>query len=264
MSAQSLKRKTSVAGFMETKWLKLGVPVVVYTIFGPPAIVVVARVLRGQSVDFLSVLVSHLKGTRSVKGPLWYPALLLVFDTTHALLPQLSMPIPGFWPTTLLTISSSFLLQAANPLHLNALLAPLSVQPAYFPQYTAAYILGALSTPASTLLTPARRNTLFSTSILSGTYLGYLLRHLPSHDIISSLTGHYNTLTLTYAIWNNTTGLLLGSSLLALFEEKEWAGRRWGSMGRYSYAAFLVHPIVCVGICVAAERWRASGLVKTG
>jgi peptidoglycan/LPS O-acetylase OafA/YrhL len=34
-------------------------------------------------------------------------------------------------------------------------------------------------------------------------------------------------------------------------------------VGRYSYAAFLVHPIVCVGVQSAAEGWRAGCVLKT-
>jgi multisubunit Na+/H+ antiporter MnhE subunit len=36
-----------------------------------------------------------------------------------------------------------------------------------------------------------------------------------------------------------------------------------GTFARYSYAAFLVHPIIVVGIQIPVEEWRAEAAMKT-
>jgi len=262
MSAQSLKRKESVRGFLKQKWLKLGVPVVVYTLLGPPTQATLIRFCRGEGLDFLKTMVVHVKGLRSVRGPVWYSSLLLLFDTAYSLLPSLSLPNIGFWPTIALDTGSSFLLQVPNPI--TKVFKPLSVRPGYFPQYAISYNLGTRSgADGSSLLTPERRNALLAASVLSGSCILGLLRSSPERYSLSSLNGNFNLLAFSYVIWNETTGFLLGTSLLDLFGRREWGRRHWGNVGRYSYGAFLVHPVICVGFQVAAEGWKAGGLVKT-
>jgi fucose 4-O-acetylase-like acetyltransferase len=262
MSSQSLKRRKSVRTFLRTKWSKLGVPVVVYTVLGPPAQLALIRFIRGQNAEFLATLAGHVKELRSVRGPVWYSSLLLLFDTAYSLLPPLSLPGIGFWPLMALNIGSSFLLQVPSPL--NEVFKPLSVRPGYFPQYLIAYILGTRSGPNdASLLTPGRRSALLAASILSGFCILGLLKLSPERYSLSSLNRSFNLLAFSYAVWNETTGFLLGASLLNLFERKEWGRRKWENVGRYSYAAFLVHPVICVGLQVAFEGWKAGGMAKT-
>ena len=262
MSAQSLRRKKSVQEFLQTKWLKLGVPLVAYTLFGPPTQVAIMRLFRDENFEFSEVVIGHWKGLRSVRGPVWYSSLLLLFDTAYSLLPQLSLPNLGLWPTMILDVAASSLLRIPSPA--DKVFAPLNVRPGYFPQYLICYIMGTRSGPNDpSLLTPRRRNALLATSVLSGSCLLGLLRSNPESYPLSSLDSGFNAVALAYAIWNESTGFLLGASLMNLFERKEWGRRRWGSAGRYSYAAFLVHPIICVGVQAAVEDWRVSGVIKT-
>lgn len=261
MSSQTYKRRT-VKQFLKAKWVKLGIPVVIYTLLGLPFQIAVMKLIRGEPVDFLEVLLGHLKGLRSVRGPVWYSSLLLLFDTAYSLLPQLSLPDFGFWPTMALNISASSLLRIPSPVQ--KVLAPLNVRPGYFPQYLIAYILGTRSGPSDLpLLTPHRRNALLATSVLSGSCILGLLHSTPNSSF-ATLDDGFNTLAISYAVWNETTGFLLGATIMNIFERQEWSRRKWGSLGRYSYAAFLVHPIVCVGVPVALEGWQDDGVVKAG
>ncbi|TVY40746.1 hypothetical protein LOCC1_G006088 [Lachnellula occidentalis] len=270
MSFQSLKRKKSVPQFLKTKWVKLGIPVAVYTLLGPPTQVAVIRLLRGTNAEFIEVLIGHLKALRSVKGPVWYSSLLLLFDTAYSLLPQMSLPNLGFWPAMILDIAACSLLRIPSLAH--NILAPLSVQANYFPQYLIAYILGTTSGPKDPaspppppLLTPARRNALLATILLSGSFIISLLRSRPAAEAYSFVffDSGFNAAAVAYAVWNESTGLLLGASLMNLFERTEWGRRRWGSVGRYSYAALLVHPVICVGVQAAAEDWGVGAVLKS-
>lgn len=262
MSSQSLKRKKSVRGFLKTKWLKLGVPVVVYTLLGPPLQTIAMRLCRRENLEIVEALLGHWTGIRSVRGPVWYPALLLLFDTIYSLLPHFRPPNLGCWQTMLLDITASFLLQVRSPL--SKVFRPLNLQPGYFPQYLICYMLGTHSSPnGPSLLTPRRRNVLLAASVLSGSCMLGLLHSNPERYSLSSLNGSFNPVALSYTVWNETTGLILGASLLRLFERREWTKRRWGDLAMYSYGAFVVHPIICVGVQAAFEAWNPSGLIKT-
>ncbi|TVY25344.1 hypothetical protein LHYA1_G005417 [Lachnellula hyalina] len=270
MSFQSLKKKKSISQFLKTKWIKLGIPAALYTLLAPPTQIAVIRLLRGTNADFWELLIGHLKALRSVRGPVWYSSLLLVFDTAYSLLPQIALPNLGFWPAMILDIAACSLLRIPNLAH--KVFAPLSVRSDYFPQYLIAYILGTCSGPKDPaspppppLLTPGRRNALLATSVLSGSYIIGLLRSRAGPESYSFvfLDSGFNAVSVAYAVWNESTGFLLGASLMNLFERKEWGRRRWRSVGRYSYAAFLVHPIICVGVQAAAEDWGAGGLLKS-
>ncbi|TVY90725.1 hypothetical protein LAWI1_G005955, partial [Lachnellula willkommii] len=216
MSSQSLPRK-SVPQFLKTKWIKLGIPVVVYTLLAPPTQVAVIRLLRGTHAEFRQVLTAHLKAPRSVSGPMWYPALLLLFDTAYALLPHIPLSLPNlaFSHIMLLDIAACSLLRIPSPAH--RVFAPLSVRPDYFPQYLSAYILGTRSAPkertsasASALLTPPRRNALLATSVLSASFLISVLRSRPGADAYSFVFLHsgFSAASFAYAVWNESTGFL--------------------------------------------------------
>lgn len=265
MSSQSLKRRKSTRGFLKTKWLKLGIPVMVYTFFGLPSQIAAMRAIRGENVNFLDVLLGHWKMMRGVRGPVWYSSLLLLFDTAYSLLPPLSLPNLGVWPIMALNISAILLLRIPSPAQ--KIFAPLNVQPGYFPQYLIAYILGTRSSqsnsPRPLPLSKRRNATLLATSVLSGYSIIGLLRAHPGSYSLASLSTSLNPVSISYAVWNESTGLLIGTSLMRLFERKEWGRRRWGGVGQYSYAAFLVHPVVCVGVQSACEGLKISAVGKS-
>jgi hypothetical protein len=62
-----------------------------------------------------------------------------------------------------------------------------------------------------------------------------------------------NLVATLYALWNETTGYLIGTYLLDLYKRKEIPKSKWGNIGRFQYVAFLVHPVLLVGIQAAFE-----------
>jgi glucans biosynthesis protein C len=209
--------------------------------------------LRGENFELLEVLIGHWKGLRSVRGPVWYSSLLLLFDTAYSLLPQLSLPNLGFWPTMLLDVAASSLLRIPSLAH--KIFAPLNVPPGYFPQYLVSYILGTRSSPSDlSLLTPGRRNVLLATSVLSGSCTLGLLRLKPEFYSLASLDSGYNPVALAYAVWNESTGFLLGASLMNLFEERmgeEVMGKR---------GEVFVRCVSCPSDCVCRGPICCGGL----
>lgn len=277
MSTRALKRK-SVQQFLRSKHIKLGIPVIVYTLLGGPAQIALSRLHSHEPLG-LDILVNFWKSLRGVRGPVWYTALLLIFDTINALVPN-SLPFnpPQFLTGVFLDVACNVSVRLLYPV--GYIFVPLNLQLGYMTQYIASYALGSkfalfdspLSQPplptAPNLiplpsLTPATRNTLLASSIMSGAAIVGLLHYYPNTYSLPSLLGGLNSGAISYAIWNESTGYLIGSSLLGLFKRSALLSRDWGSTGRYSYAAFLVHPIVCVRAQLWTDNWNASGILKT-
>ncbi|EPE35660.1 acyltransferase 3 [Glarea lozoyensis ATCC 20868] len=257
MSSTSLRRRWTEE-FLRTKWMKLGIPVVVSSLLGPPFQTAIQRLFEGKVVGW-DILVTHLKGLTGVKGSVWYPAVLMVFDTLYTIMPK--VPRLSFGPAMSLNILAAFLLRLKYPT--GTTLAPLNVQPGYLPQYIISYLLGTI-TPIPTgdtpsLLTRRQMKTLLGASIASGVSMLVLVRSYP----LSSMNGGWNWLALAYAMWNETTGAVIASVVLDTFRKSSWATKKWSNIGEYSYAAFLVHQPVCITIQYALDGWEAGGVVKT-
>jgi hypothetical protein len=264
-SSRALQRK-GVTTFLHTKFVKLGIPTIVFTFFGGPIQNALLCLGSGEKIGSLrwEVLLDHWSSLRGIRGPVWYLALVLVFDTIYALAPSVKAYAAEFnilqsfiWDT-----SACFLLRLLYPV--GTIFTPLNLQLGYTPQYITAYALGAsLSAPSPPPMTPTIRNTLIATSIVSaatGIFLFYLY---PNSYTFDSIKGGRNLLAFCYAVWNEATGYLIGTSLLELFRTKRMLNRRWANFARYSYPAFLVHPIACVGLQVWSDDWEASGVLKT-
>jgi glucans biosynthesis protein C len=263
MSSTALNRKGRRA-FLRSKWLKLGVPVVVYALVVPPLLSSTLKVTRGEPLNVRD-WVTHWKGLRGVRGPVWYTALLLVFDTAYSFLPRSSLqPLAGTscLPLLVLDIGANFLVRLWYPV--GKIFVPLNLQPAYLPQYIACYLLGGAQGKSSPpVLTRSEKSILLFSSAVSGASLIALLYANPLKYTISSGSGGPNILALSYAVWNETTGYLLGTSILSLFRSSKRLSESWGGLGMYSYAAFLVHPVVCVGLQACADGWNVNGVLKT-
>jgi glucan biosynthesis protein C len=200
---------------------------------------------------------------RGIKGPVWYLGLVLIFDTIYALAPFIKTYAAEFntLQAFLWDIRACFLTRLLYPI--GTTFTPLNLQLGYAPQYIAAYALGASLSSPTPPMTPTTRNALVTTSILSAATVISLLYLYPDSYTFDSLKGGPNFLAFCYAIWNETTGYLIGSALLDLFRRKRILNRRWANFAKYSYPAFLVHPIVCVGLQVWSDGWEAGGVLKT-
>jgi hypothetical protein len=267
MSSKALKRKSKLE-FLQTKYIRLGIPVVIYTLFAGPAQIALSKLHRHEHLG-LDILIEYWESLRGVSGPVWYTALLLIFDTIYALVPDsVSFPTPPFLIGMILDVAGNFGMQLLYPAGYK--LVPLNLNLGYLVQYIASYLLGirfATFDPLSTqplLSVSPTGTTLLASSIISYFSLTGLLHYYPGEYLRSSALGGLNLVVLSYAVvLQETGGYLLGSAILTRFQRSSLFNRSWGSVGRYSYAAFLVHPIVCVGAQLWTDDWNANGVLKT-
>jgi glucan biosynthesis protein C len=277
MSSRALKRK-SKCEFLRTKYVKLGIPVIVYTLFGGPAQIALSKLHKHEELS-LGILTEFWESLRGICGPVWYPALLLIFDTIYALVPDsASFIAPPFLIGIFLDVAGNFGMRLLFPA--GDIFVPLNLKLGYLVQYITSYLLGirfaAFDSPSSQpllsasptqiplpKLTLVTRTILLASCIISNVSLIGLLHYYPDRYPRSSVLGGLNLAALSYAFLNETTGYLLGSAILTVFKYRSLFNRSWGSVGRYSYAAFVVHPIVCVGAQLWTDDWNASGVLKT-
>lgn len=83
IAARKRTRKT----FLIEKWKRLGVPTLVYSLVAPGLLRgIIARRSGGESwASVWEEVMAELKSVRGAKGPMWYCALLLVFDALYAM-----------------------------------------------------------------------------------------------------------------------------------------------------------------------------------
>lgn len=262
MSRVSLERK-GPRTFLEKKVMKLGIPALGYTLLVPPIQKSVVELctkgqLSGGMQEIERLFISHLTTLRGMRALVWFCTLLLLFDISLVLSRKFALPFSpkqlSLKMVMILNIATSFLLRGK-------LFTPLNLQLGYLPQYITAYILGIYGNLPH--LSKCDRTWLAVVSMVSTASIISLLYLSPTPYKPTDLISGVNWLSLCYTVWNETTGCLLGSALFSLFGSNEWLKRQWGGVARYSYAAFLVHPVVCVGLQSFFDGWKAEGVVKS-
>ncbi|OAL47545.1 hypothetical protein IQ07DRAFT_515338, partial [Pyrenochaeta sp. DS3sAY3a] len=313
-------KKRSRKKFLLEKWKRLGVPTLMYSIFSAGLIAWDMKWRKGEVgwTAMPSDIWAGIKSCRGVRGPVWYCALLFIFDAaytviqpTHFATSRIQLPTPAPPDDAALIQPSAFEISPNNieldntlpapkppmpPLRTSAVLvpvllsstaaffiriayptgttfSPLNLQPGYTPQYILYYTAGIhlqrLSLPLHTALST---HTLLSAAFLNllSVALGFvavkraLRQHIPFQDVPRMAAGGRNLAALTYALWNESTGLIISGLLLAAFNHVRlpWLAARWAlwkrDVGMYSYAAFLVHPVVLVDVqsVVDGMGWR--------
>ncbi|KAI3394906.1 hypothetical protein diail_2077 [Diaporthe ilicicola] len=287
MSAQALsKPSASKAGFLKNKIVRLGIPTMLNTMFGPPLITCLAQGRVG------SIYQEYWGQLRSVKGVTWYTATLLAFDFVAA-----ATATQQIWqqplgdnigdPETvsrsaynalnrygwLLTAVAGFLIRLRYPVGVP--LAPLGVQPAYLAQYLMAYTLGYLSLqqgglrmtgPLEMRPTKERKETeptgnddlgrMAERSLLVAVAMSTLVLPVCFIPFDGNLgwAGGWNLGAAAYAVWNEWSFMLVGPALMTYFQtHHSKATKSWLWQPRYSYVAFIIHAPLSVALEVLVD-----------
>ncbi|KAF2090511.1 hypothetical protein K490DRAFT_61830 [Saccharata proteae CBS 121410] len=271
-SAMAGKRRTR-STFLKDKFLRLAVPTLVVTFLGGPLEIAAVRYFAEGRQPELSIATEYWSKIRGVKGPVWYTALLFVFDSAYiALRPtpsrqqepkDLALTRPRvLWAVVGLALSS-FLFRLHWPIGQNFVL--LSIRPGYVPQYLAFYVLGVYLSgqDPKKVLSLSLNPSLVAISLVSGLGLA-CSRWISSVDSpLKAMRGGVNFPALAYAFWHESTGMLIFNLLLKVFATGKSTQQPWGGYGKYSYAAFLVHAPVLVAFMSLLDGWKAGSALKT-
>lgn len=291
MSAQALSKKNvSLAAFLKTKLVRLLVPTVVNTLFGPPLTICLAQGrVRGVFQEYWAQV-------RGARGVTWFTATLLTFDVVTALLHQFlpilstdklySRRVSHVIYNTLknygwmIAAAACFVIRLNFPVGRGS--APLGVQPAYLPQYIMAYILGYLSlehgdarvtgpfeeAPSSTRSgnpSAITSNTTTTTRPKPSLPVAMVMC-APSLLVVffasgknTAWSGGWNLAAAAYAIWNEFSFVLIGPALMDYFQRHHNTAASsplW--QARYSFTAFLVHAPLSVAIQAVVDKGLAG------
>jgi glucans biosynthesis protein C len=275
LSSRAAERKSRY-DFITDKFIRLGIPTVVYTVFVAPIPQIIIQLFLspdGSDATWQSVYriyVDQLKNTRGVRGPPWYCATLLVFDASFVFIwrplfgsKKLRRPVSNSQVTfgIIIVIFTSFLLRLRYPLSYRW--PPLHLLTGHVPQWIGTYILGhAVSSPRDiTHIFSRLWFRLLCTSLLSTAATLYFLGMSLTGYSLNMYAGGWNPVAATYEVWNEVTGLFMLAGLFSVFDKS--LNFKWGGTGRYSYGAFLLHPPICVAIMVILNDWKIGGVAKT-
>lgn len=272
--------------FVRNRIWRLGVPTLVYSILEPALCEGFILGARRSVVAWQDVW-RHISSVRGVRGPVWFCVLLLIFDgilatlwgakrtySRHGFLGQDQKPVMANGSPTLradiTVISSGWLFASVGLLTLadylwrsrfpiGMIYGPLNINLGYLPQYVATYTFGLL-VPDPTSAVPERCTTvcLGVASAASSQLLAYSIAG--STDLVP-IPGGLHAVAASYAVWNNCTGYLIGSSLLRLFHECVYTPRP--RITNLAYSAFLLHIPVSTIVQLSFESWQAGVLTKT-
>ena len=264
-SRMSLDRKPA-AEFVRGKLIRLGIPTVIYTLVVPPLQVAIMQILLEKKSLDIGIFLDHLRNLEGVKGPVWYCALLLIFDCLQALKVtvapfRFSERQPGF-TFILLGIVSAVVVGFCVRIVFPCLYVwpPLNLRLGFVPQYVAAYILG-ISIRNMETWDPLPSPMMWLLSAITTVVLAVSVATLgdPSAVDTEEVCGGLSGMSASYAVVNETLGYLLFAAVFKLC--RAFANKR-SRFTRYAYGAFLLHPLVSVAIEAALDDWMASAEMK--
>ncbi|KAF2122276.1 acyltransferase 3 [Lophiotrema nucula] len=293
-------RKKDQRTWLKEKWKRLGVPTILYSLFGTGiARGIIASVRDGAGwSEVASIQWDALKAIRGVRGPVWYCALLLIFDMIYAqyaysmtvdadeeeeglglLVKDTEAQKPKEITTKQLclalgcTASASYLIRYFYPV--GKVWTPLALNLGYVPQYVLFYTTGILAYTyldgeLHAIITPRMRLGLSGALIGIDAFGWWSLKAIVDSGqtslgkIFELSRGGFNQFSALYSIWNEVAGVLLSSVALLTF--RTVCNGRWGignfDVARYSYPAFLAHGSVVVLLQSLVDTWDVSGLCK--
>lgn len=283
---QMSKNGATKSAVIRSRLLRILLPAVIYTIFIEPTLDVMVwlwdrEVTNGAAASVWSVYLTYWSRLGGIRGPVWYLALVTMFDAIAVLgLWNVGSPrvddvrntvirskyfwAPVAWAVTIL---ADFAVRIVYPV--GKVWPVLNLQLAFLPQYVLAYLGGHLSTISDDLFilmpfqydiqNPKRkmfRSLMFCLSCLGLlTLLDQKIMGIDMDQVMELMRGGFNFAAATYAVWNEMGFALIGFAIVAVFVRHGDFPWRWRNvwLPRYSYAAFLLHPLVSLGIELAVE-----------
>ncbi|KAF7504999.1 hypothetical protein GJ744_001520 [Endocarpon pusillum] len=283
----------SKADLIRSRLLRLGVPTLLHTLLVDPtlkALVMLFDPMREMKADRTTV--GDVYGTywsqlRGVRGPVWYLAMAMVFDfLTVIVFPaqfgdllkwlcasqSKSLLIPTLWVANILT---SFMLRLVYPVE--RIFTLLNLRPAFLAHYIMAYVWGHASVLAceNLIFAPFRGTIRPLTDLVwslcltvLGLFVVFGVSLFLSGSVsasVESLMGGFTLPALLYTVWNEVSFALMAPALMRVFARYmnhpvhvSIPGYRSDFsrkvlLARYSYAAFLSHAFVSLGVELAVE-----------
>lgn len=251
--------------FMRERWLRLGLPTLLYMLVIHPFIV---RGLNPWNATFAPPFDYYVQYVRSGRfigssGPLWFAATLLLFSGITAvwrtLRPALASSTTNRGAPTIAQLwifahslgVATFLVRLVQPIGTNVL----NLQLCFFVQYVAAFIAGLNAARFGWLLplaTSEQARRAGWLAIVCGPVLLLTITMLGARGVDkleSVFFGGWHWQAFGLALWEQLTGVGLSLGLIALFSQRmnrDSAPLRW--LADRSFAVYVLHAPILVGL----------------
>ena len=268
--------------FLKDRLLRLGIPLIIFIFVLSPisnlGLYLMPASLTGITTPLTWQAYPHLLGM----GPLWFVAMLLIFDFGYAAWRMLTRNRTSYsmskssLPSHLLIIV--FILALALVSYLVRIVVPMGKDVldfptiSYLPQYLSFFVLGTVASRQNWFRTlPSSMVVVgFVTAVVAGVLLfplafsGHLfsLRLTPA---LANLMGHGQWRSAVYALWDSifAVGMCLGLITLfrRFFNEQERFGR---FLSQHSYSVYIIHIPIIVFLAFALRGIDLEPLLKFG
>ncbi len=270
--------RRGAGAFLKGRLLRLGVPLIVWVFVLNPLASIglylepVPRIPGSLTWEAYP----HLLGL----GPLWFVALLLIFDAGYAawrMLPQQRTPTPPRPPSQPTYASivlfilgltlSSYLLRIIVPIGqpVNLMLPFLSFPSlAYFPQYLSFFVVGMVAYRRNWLQTMP--GSMGIVGVVAAVVAFVLLFPLAFFGGLGGQFlggGHWQS--AVYALWDSIMAVGLCLGMITLFRRfLNGSGGVGQFLAQHSYMVYLIHSLVLVGLAVALRDIELANMFKFG
>lgn len=252
--------------FLAERFLRLGLPLVVFFFMLAPMTIALARMASGK--PFWSGWWLMEQNGHFEPGPLWFTEALLIFALAYAAwrgcrqgrpTEIASVPRPFVLALAAVTVSlASFLIRLAVPTGKTILWLQLG----YFPAYVLLFIVGCMAA-RSRLLERVSFADAKPWALVSVVLVALLPVIIATRRGLGSFNGGWNVNAAIYALWDPLTAWGIILTLLWWFRTY-WAaeGPLTAWIARRAYGAYIVHPPVLVSLSLLAREWAGPPLAK--
>jgi glucan biosynthesis protein C len=269
-----------MGSFLKDRLLRLGIPLVVFIfVFNP-----VASIGYFQMPASLTGITSPLTWQTYPKligmGPLWFLAMLLVFDLGYAAwrmatrnrVPRLTINLapPGY------LIIGAFVLILALATYLVRMVLPLGTFVAgfptlgYLPQYLSFFVLGIVASRSNwfrTISGKTGRSGLITALVATVLLLPVALTGLSPelNATANNIVGNGHWQSAVYALWDSTVSVGMCLGMITLFRRLlDRSGRLGSFLSKHSFTVYIVHAPIIVFLAVLLKGIQIEHLLKFG
>jgi fucose 4-O-acetylase-like acetyltransferase len=271
-AAPSYDRK-GFARFARDRWLRLGVPTLLFmVIVGPLTQYFLSR--TWGTGGFLHQWLVHLCDAEllSETGPMWFAAVLLVFSLLYGCTravartahyegtPPSGRSVVGF---ILLMACATFAVRIFVPQNV----AVLNVHPGDFPQYILMFCAGILAYRRGWLENvPTRWGLPWATGLLvasAALFAALMIYGGAVHGDTSRYAGGYNIVSFGKSVWESA--VCVGASLAIVVGYREFFNAQGGFaklLSDNAFAVYLFHPPVIIVLAILLHSVAAPAPLK--
>lgn len=257
------------AGYLHDRFVRLGLPLLVYGFVIGPATIALARTARGQ--DFSDTLLGLWQRGVFEAGPLWFAWALLLFAVAAVAVSRfvpLAAPADAAWPgdralwiAALGTAAGAFVLRLVWPVGTTVG----ALQLGYFASYTVLFVFGCRAAQARWLEAPPPERVRLWKRIgrIALPVLPAVALLAPAVPLFAGRPeGGWSLPAAVYALWEPLVAWGVIGALLLRATRPAPAGSWWPGLARRAFAVYVIHPPVVVAVTLGLRGWAAPPLLK--